>query len=69
MMLTFKAQKMIDKCMAEGKKDMLDEETLAFIRSMDGKKANTYNWRNRVYGEEVALIEGTDTYVPICACE
>lgn len=32
MMLTFKAQKMIDKCMAEGKKDMLDEETLAFIR-------------------------------------
>lgn len=68
MMLTFKAQKMIDKCMAE-KKDMLDEQTLAFIRSIDGKKANTYNWRNQVYGEEVASIEGTNTFVPICACE
>lgn len=69
MTLTFKAQKMIDRCKAEGKNDMLTEETLAFIRSIDGKKANTYNWRNQVYGEPVALIDETKTYVAICDCE
>lgn len=69
MTLTFKAQKMIDRCKAEGKKDMLTAETLSFIHSIDGKKANTYNWRNQVFGEEVALIEGTNTYVAICDCE
>ena len=69
MIVTFRAQKMIDRCIAEGKKDMLDDETLTFIRSLDGKKANTYNWQNTVYGKDVAVIEGTHTFVAICDCD
>lgn len=56
MILTFRAKKMIDRIKAEGRGHMLDEKTLATINSLDGKKANTYNWASTVHGEPLAYI-------------
>ena len=70
MILTFRAQKMIDRAMREGKGDLLDEETLAMIRSLDGEPANDYNWQSVAMGEPLALIAANDKhpqmYVNVC---
>lgn len=73
MKLTFRADKMIDRVRREGKGDLLDEQTLAFIRKLDGKQADDYNWASVVKGEPLALIPAdddvTDTYVNVCDCD
>ena len=68
MILTFRAEKMIARVKAEGRGDLLDAETLAKIKSLDGKPANTYNWENFVNGENLALIDG-ETYVNVADCD
>lgn len=56
MIKTFRAEKMIARVKAQGMGDLLDEETMARIRALDGKKANTYNWASIVEGENLAYI-------------
>ena len=73
MILTFRAQKMIERIYEEGKQDMLDFLTVSTIWAMDGEPANTYNWLNVAGGEPVALISATDDhpkmYVNIADCD
>jgi len=73
MMLTFRAKKMIDRIEREGRGDLLDPETLAFINSLDGEPANDYNWQSVTHGEPVALIGATEkheaTYVNVVDCD
>lgn len=68
MKVVFRAAKMIERVKREGKGDMLDETTLAFINSLDGKEADTYNWASVVNGENLALIDGK-TYVNVADCD
>lgn len=73
MNMVFKAQKMIDRITKEGRANLLDETTLKFIKSLDNKIGNTYNWRAQVYGEDVVYIEKDSdqdgTYVALCDCD
>ena len=73
MILTFRAQKMIDRAIREGKSDLLDDDTVAMIRSLDGEPANDYNWQSVTMGEPLALISATDKhpqmYVNVCDCD
>lgn len=73
MILTFKAKKMIDRVIREGKGNLLDDDTRAKIMALDGEPANTYNWASIVHGDDVALISKTDshpeTYVAVCDCD
>jgi len=73
MILKFRAEKMIDRCIREGKEGMLDEKTRAKIWALDGADANTYNWAAIVHGEDLAWIDKTEehagAYVAVCDCE
>ena len=73
MMLTFRAQKMIDRIRREGRGDMLDAQTLATINSLDGEPANDYNWEAVVHGEPLALIGANEKhdamYVNVADCD
>lgn len=73
MILTFRAQKMIDRIVREGRGDLLDDKTLEVIRSLDGEPANDYNWQSVTMGEPLALISATDKheqmYVNVCDCD
>lgn len=70
---TFRAKKMLERIKAEGKQDMLDEGTVEFIKMLDGKVGNDYNYRSFVYGEPLVWIEKDEdqdgTYVALCDCE
>ncbi len=70
---TFRAEKMIARVKEEGRGDMLDEKTLSFIKSLDGEKANDYNWESVVNGSPLAWIKKTDkhegAYVNIADCD
>ena len=65
----FIAQKMIDRVKREGRGDMLTEETLGFIYSLDGKVGNDYNWRSVVKGEDLVWIDSEKAYVARIDCE
>ena len=65
----FKAEKMLDRIRKEGCGDLLDEQTVEFIKSLDGKEADDYNWRSQVHGEPVGWIEECEVYVNIHDCE
>lgn len=69
----FRAKKMIDRVIAEGKGDMLTPETIEFINSLEGKSANTYNWQSQVFDENLAYIspdaDQDGTYVSILDCD
>ena len=70
---TFRAQRMIDRCIKEGKGDMLDEQTVKMIWSLDAKTGNDYNWASVVNGEDLVWIpeEGDfeGAYVAGCDCD
>ena len=70
---TFRAEKMIARIKREGKQNMLDKETLNFIKLLDGKKGNDYNYRSFVYDEPLVWIEADSdqegTYVALCDCD
>lgn len=71
MIVTFRAQKMIDRLKKEGRE--IDEETLKTIKMLDGKQANDYNWKSVVTHEPLAWIEADEDqdgiYVALCDCE
>lgn len=71
MMVTFRAQKMIDRIKKEGRE--LDDETLKTIKMLDGKQANDHNWQSVVMHEPLAWIEADEDqggmYVALCDCE
>ena len=73
MQRTFRAEKMLARIKAEGKQDLLDEETVAFIRLLDGKVGTDHNWRSQVHGDPLVWIEKDEdqngTYVALCDCE
>lgn len=73
MLVTFRAQKMIDRVKKEGREDLLDEETLKTIKMLDGKQANDHNWQSVVMHEPLAWIEADEDqdgmYVALCDCE
>ena len=66
---TFRAQKMIDRVKREGKEDLLTEETLKFIQSLDGKVGTDYNWQAIVKGENLVWLEEAKTYVNKVDCD
>ena len=70
---TFRAQKMIDRIKKEGRESLLDEMTLNFIRSLDGKIVDDHNWRSEVNGENLVWIPADEdqngTYVALCDCD
>ena len=66
---TFRAQKMIDRCKQEGKGDLLTEETVKFIKSLDGQTGTDYNWKSQVMGEPLVWLEEAQTYVNIEDCD
>lgn len=67
--MTFRAQKMIDRCRAEGKDDLLTKEMIAKIKSMDGMTGTDYNWQSQVMGEPLVWLQEAQTYVNIIDCE
>lgn len=76
MMRTFRADKMLARVKAEGKEHLLDEETVALIKSLDGKQGSDYNWESFVNDNPLVWIApeelGGDfkgTYVALCDCE
>ena len=73
MIRIFRAQKMLDRIAREGREDLLDDNTRAFILSLDGAEAQDYNWQSFVHDEPLAWIEKTDdhdgVYVNICDCD
>ena len=65
---TFRAEKMLKRIQEEGRGYMLDNETVAKIKSLDGMRGNDYNWRAVVYNENVVLLED-GTYVNAADCD
>lgn len=58
MKMKFRAEKMLNRCRADEElKGMLDEATVKFIESLDGKVGEDYCWRSVVEGENVVWIE------------
>lgn len=68
MQKTFKAEKMLKRIQEEGRGYMLDKETVARIKALDGMTGNDYNWRAVVYNENVVLLED-GTYVNGADCD
>lgn len=72
---TFRAEKMLARVRREGKGELLDKETVAFIKSLDGKVGNDNNWRSVVHDEPLVWIDGVKTedgigvYVAACDCD
>lgn len=69
MIMTFRADKMIERVKREGMEHMLDEDTLAYIRSLDGFQGDANNWRATVYGEPLVWLPAAHTYVNIADCD
>ena len=75
MVYTFRAEKMINRVMGDPEMaKMVDDETLAFIKKLDGKKGSDYNWASVVNGENLVLIPkdedlDEEVYVNICDCD
>lgn len=69
----FRAEKMIARIKAEGRGDLLDADTLAFIHLLDGKVGDSYNWQSVVHDEELVWIPKDDdqegAYVALCDCD
>lgn len=65
----FVAEKMINRIRREGRSDMLTEETVSFIHSLDGKVGTDYNWQSQVMGEPLVWLQEAQTYVNIVDCE
>ena len=68
MQKTFRAEKMLKRVQEEGRGYMLDKETVAKIKALDGMTGNDYNWRAVVYNENVVLLED-GTYVNGADCD
>ena len=66
---TFRAQKMIDRIKREGREEMLTDETLEFIKSLDGKVGTDYNWQSVVRGEDLVWIADVGAYVNRVDCD
>lgn len=73
MLRTFRAEKMLKRLEKEGRMHEVDAETLDFIKLLDGKQANDYNWQSFVYDEPLCWIEPDEdqdgTYVNANDCD
>ncbi len=75
MVRVFRAQKMLDRVMKDPElAEMLDDKTIEFIKKLDGKKGNDYNWASVVNGENLVLIKkdedlDEDVYVNADDCD
>lgn len=73
MIRTFRAEKMLARVKREGLDHLLDDETVALIRKLDGKTGNDYNWESFVHGNDLVWIEADEdqngTYVALCDCD
>ena len=56
----FSKEKMIARVKREGREDLLDETTLAFMDNLDGQPCETSCWRRQVYQEPVYWCIGKD---------
>ncbi len=65
---TFRAEKMLKRIQEEGRGYMLDKETVAKIKSLDGMRGDDYNFASIVRGENVVLLED-GTYVNAADCD
>lgn len=69
----FRAEKMLARIKREGRENLLDEETISFIRLLDGKVGNDYNWESFVNDNPLVWIpEDEDqkgTYVALVDCD
>lgn len=70
---TFKAEKMFARIKREGRENLLDDELREFIKKLDGKKGNDYNWQSVVKDEPLVWIEPDEdqngTYVNLYDCD
>ena len=67
---TFRAEKMIARIKKEGRAEMLTDETVAYINSLDGKVGTDYNWQSVAMGEEnMVYIADENTYVNKLDCD
>lgn len=71
MLRTFRAEKMIKRVMEEGNEWLLDVETIALIKRLDGKTGTDYNYRSFVYDEPLVWIDTDEggTYVALIDCD
>lgn len=61
MVRTFRAQKMLGRIMGDPRfEDLIDDKVIAFIKKLDGKKGNDYNWESMVHGENVVWIDADE---------
>lgn len=69
----FRAEKMLERIKKEGLEHLLDDETVAFIKSLDGKEGTDYNWQAIVNDEPLVWIPADGdfqgTYVALCDCD
>ena len=71
-MLVFRKKKMVDRITQEGRADMLDPPTLAFMDELDGLEAFPNRWRQTVHFEENAyycMLNGDQIPVNFLDCE
>lgn len=73
MLVTFRAEKMLKRVKKEGLEHLLDEKTLEYIKLLDGKEGNDFNWESVVKGEDLVWIPSDDDhegcYVARCDCD
>lgn len=75
MVYTFNAEKMLKRVQENPElSELLDDETIDFIKKLDGKKGTDYNWESVVNGENLVLIHkdedlDRDVYVNACDCD
>lgn len=60
MIRIFRKQKMIDRLEKEGRITEVQKEDYELMDKLDGRKANDYNYRSFVYGDNLSWIEPFD---------
>ena len=74
MIVTFSAERMLARCNADPEtRELLDPVTVAFIRKLDGKQGQDYNWQSVVNGFPLVWIEPDEdipdgAFVALCDC-
>lgn len=53
----FRKQKMIDRLTKEGRLNQVHAEDYELMDKLDGHKANDYNYRSFVFGDNLSWIE------------
>lgn len=71
MIVTFSKEKMLKRLEREGRTNEIDDESMRIMNKLDGQKADTYNWKSQVDGENFAIIhddEYGNMYVNVDDC-